>query len=44
MGSEMCIRDRGSETDNAAINIFGERVLLLVDLADSTFKDFLQRK
>ena len=34
----------GSETDNAAINIFGERVLLLVDLADSTFKDFLQRK
>ena len=32
----------GSEADNAAIEIFGERVLLLIDLADSTFQDFLK--
>ena len=32
----------GSEADAAAIQIFGERVLLLIDLADSTFQDFLK--
>ena len=34
----------GSEADTEAIEIFGERVLLLIDLANSTFQDFLQRK
>ncbi len=34
----------GSEADTAAIEIFGERVLLLVDLADSTFQDFLKEQ
>ena len=32
----------GSEADAAAIEIFGERVLLLIDLANSTFQDFLK--
>ena len=32
----------GSEADAAAIEVFGERVLLLIDLANSTFQDFLK--
>ena len=32
----------GSEADTAAIEVFGERVLLLIDLANSTFQDFLK--
>ena len=32
----------GNEADTAAIEVFGERVLLLIDLANSTFQDFLK--
>ena len=32
----------GNEADTDAIEIFGERVLLLIDLANSTFQDFLK--